>query len=318
LTNDRDVQAQSGEERVKILLRRYKLLKELFIAKECTLTELSERLGVDLGNLSKAISDLEKKELITVREVERTGRPLRYLSLSMSIAPIVSDLMDLEKPVSNYEPQVIDLCLDVVEDNLLDQKIRKLYVNTLSKSFTSMPEKIVPTHERMKRFLEDFMENHQTSDEIDQLKRSMVENSIPRLMGSESSRSWVTSFLYPNALKILENKTKPEDVVVWSVSVLGKIGTCSDKKLYDEIEDKLIKAYFNDAVEPESKAAGRLLDSILGMMHGKPPSSQFVGQLRTYAKSDNEKEKKKAVQFLERIVEQLTISHIKFDTLFGL
>jgi hypothetical protein len=89
--------------------------------------------------------------------------------------------------------------------------------------------------------------------------------------------------MYPNALKILENKTKPADVVIWAVLMLGKIGMCSDSKLHGEIKDKLTKAHFNDAVEPESKAADGLLTSILAHKMGPepvPPSRATVTRSR--------------------------------------
>jgi hypothetical protein len=252
--------------------------------------------------------------------VERQGRPYKDLSLSIDIEQIVSSLMNVEQPEVKYEPWAIDVCLDMIEDNMLDEKTRVHYAESLKDIFTSMPEKILLAHEKVRQLLEDTVRNPRANDEISRLKMSMVENSIPRLTAEETTRSWVRSFVYPNALRILRSTTEPKNLDekrpdcmgVWSVAILGEIGRIvPDSKLRREIKDDLVKAYFDDDLKLESALAGKLVESILDIMHQEPEAFQaFATDLRNHAKSSEETEKTKALLFLEKILGKLGVRPI--------
>ena len=307
--------AQNDEELVKILLRRYKILKELYLGKEYTLTELNDRLKIDLGNLSRYITELEKNGLIETEEVLREGRPFRYIRPSSKTAQIISSIIDATKPVpeTRYEPQAIDLCLDVIEDEGLDEVTRKCYAESLDNRFRSMPVRILREHDRLEKFLEAVVVGPPTDDEIGERKRSMISLSLPRLIREESTRSWVMNSVYPNMLKILGDKTnlgdknKPEFVVSWAVSMLESIGMGSpNREVSEEIGTKLREAYFDEALNPDSKVAEKLQNAILQLFCREPKSArELANYLRTRAKNNKDVERKKAILLLKRIADHL-------------
>ncbi|MBW2650709.1 MAG: hypothetical protein JRC66_06830 [Deltaproteobacteria bacterium] len=101
----------SSKELAGILYRRYEILEALYPDREYTMTELSNKTGIDLGNLSKQINgsknvvgllELELpsgEALIDVREEERErGRPLKYVKLTEAGRKIISPIIEASRP----------------------------------------------------------------------------------------------------------------------------------------------------------------------------------------------------------------------------
>jgi len=292
----------------KIVGRQYLLFKVLYPDLKFNLLELATKTRKDPGNLSKLIKNLKKKGVVETEEVGRDrGRPFKYIKLSSKVAQIISSIIDAAKPVAEpkYDPETIDLCLDQMEDNALDEETRILYADSLHRTFGNMPQKILNEHSRLRKILEDVVRNPPTNGEIEERKRSLIKSSLPRLIMTESTIDWVLNQVYPNALRILEDETRPENILSWAISMLEDIALrCPDQG--KAIKMKLREMYFNETIKQDNGVAERLKESILEIYCREAASArELANYLRERAKSQKKTEKEKAILLLRKIVNYL-------------
>jgi len=127
----------TDEELVRIVYRRYRILKDLHPDREYSLTDLVETTGMDKGNLSKYIHKLEKDwKLVKTREEEsERGRPFKYIRLTESAKRIVASVIDAAqpKPKTKLEEWQVNELLDILEDSNLSEDLRLSYADTFHK-----------------------------------------------------------------------------------------------------------------------------------------------------------------------------------------
>jgi len=292
----------------KIVGRHYLLFKVLYPDLKFNLLELATKIRKDPGNLSKLIKNLEKNEVVETEEVGRDrGRPFKYIKLSSKVAQIISSFIDAAKPVAEpkYSPSTIDICLDVIEDDTLDEEVRMPFAESLDRIFTNMPVKLLNDHERLRETLEDVVRDPPANGQIEERKRSMIKMAIPRLIMNESTNEWTLNHVYPNALKILQDENRSEDIVSWAISMLEDIALrCPDQE--KAIKMKLREMYFNETIKQDNRVAERLKDSILEIYCREAASArELANYLRERAKSQKKTEKEKAILLLRKIVNYL-------------
>lgn len=292
-------------ELARIVGRHYKLFKVLHPDKKFNLQELAAKTEKDPGNLSKLITSLENKGIVETQEVKRErGRPFKYIFLSSRVMPIISAFIKAVKPTPEhrYDPITIDVCLNMIEDYGLPDEIRELYADLLHSRFMSMPEKTLKEDDRLRGTLEEVVKNPSPNEGVEERKRSMIKLAIPRLILDESTREWVLNHVHLNALKILEDETKPENIVTWAISMLEAIGMRSPE-VSEEIKRKLMEKYFNETITPNSIIGKELLNSILRMFCQQATSVREITEyVRQRARSSKDLEREKATLLLKKII----------------
>lgn len=298
----------TDHELAKIVARQYLLFQILHSGAELTLSDLATQTAKDRGNLSKLIKTLENKGILETKEVARArGRPLKYIRLNRQISKVISSIQDAVRPTPKpkYNPETIDLCLDVMEKNTLDEKTRILYADSLHRTFGNMPQKILNEHTRLRKTLEDTVRNPGTNGEIENRKRSLLTSTLPRLIMTQSTRDWVLNQVYPSALNILEDKTKPANIRSWAISLLEDIALrCPDHG--KAIKTTLREMYFTETFKQTDRIAEELKNSILET-HCQDATStrELADYLMDRATSPKKPEKEKAILLLNEIVKYL-------------
>lgn len=296
--------------------RNYKLLRILYPNRTLSLHELATEANKNQSNLSKLVSALAADEIgiLETETVSRErGRPLRHIRLSKRGHHLVSSAIaaaNIPAKPSQYDPSAIDLMLDITEDTELDEETRYLYANSMHTLFINMPIRTLTRHERLRKILEKMLEDPPSDGKVEERKRSMIKQAIPQLIMDNKTKKWVLEKAYPSATSILENRSEPEQILLWAIAMLTDIGTRCPPRIWKEIKTKLLEIYFGDGLEPTNKVATELQNSILELHCLSTESArQLATHLRKRAKSNNSKEKEKATTLLKKIIQYLVPAH---------
>jgi len=158
----------SGKDIARMVDNRFEILEALYPDKEYTMTELSEKTGIDLGNLSKQINGAKKivgllaielpsgETLIDVREEERErGRPLKYIKLTEAGRKIISPMIEAPSRKETADLEEINFYLDVMKEPSNDENLK-----LASEEFMRLcGEYIVAPNEDVLSFLEQKLTN---------------------------------------------------------------------------------------------------------------------------------------------------------------
>jgi len=310
LTLDENDIERREKDLLKIVGRHHSLLKRLYPDHRFTLRDLATETRKDAGNLSKLITKLEQIGIVKTEKVQRIrGRPFRYITLNPKWIPVLSAISDATKPVSQieYNPALINIYLDIIEDNELDEEIRTPAAQSLQDTFTATPQKIIPKHKRLSKILEELLADPSREGEITNIKRTMLKISIPQLVRDEEARSWVKEKVYPNTTNILEEK-RPEKTLMWAISILENIAThIPDPIITEEIRNKLREAYFKKTVKRESSVGEELEKAILRLFTQKTEATrELISYLKETRKKRGKEGEEKAAFLLKNIVKYLT------------
>lgn len=247
------------KELVKIIYRRYEILKELFPDREYTLTELASRVGMDPGNLSRYITSLERNKLVRAEEKERErGRPFRYVKLTDGVKKIIASFIEAtqQKPEKKTEMEKwkIDTYINMIKDSELSEELRYSVANRFFGLFS--PSENFASLVRLKRVQELFEEtiaNPPIDDKVGERLRATVRTSMARLVGDEKTRKWVLEKLYPHLIKHVED-SENQTIWKWALSMMGDIARLADdSKIQNSIIDKIFAIYFNEDVALDVK-----------------------------------------------------------------
>ena len=247
------------KELVKIIYRRYEILKELFPDREYTLTELANRVGIDSGNLSRYITSLERNKLVRSEEKERErGRPFRYVKLTDGVKKIIASFIEAtqQKPEKKTEMEQwkIDMYINMMKDSELSDELRYSVANRFFGLFG--PSENFASLVRLKRVQELFEEtiaNPPIDNKVGERLRATVRSSMARLVHDEKTRRWVLEKLYPHLIKHVED-SEDQTIWKWALSMIGDIARLADDpKIRNSMIDKIFAIYFNEDIALDIK-----------------------------------------------------------------
>lgn len=117
---------------VKLVGSRYPLLRSLYPNKTYSFTKLSEISGIDTGNLSGYIKDLDENGVILLQKKLVNGRTRSLISLEHDTVMLIERVIDLKG--KSQIPLLQDIrYLDDILENLFNEKIRDLTVNHIQR-----------------------------------------------------------------------------------------------------------------------------------------------------------------------------------------
>lgn len=310
-------------------------MRELHPDRECTLTELRDKLkerGIetDLGNLSRYITDLEKWGLIEAREVERRGRPRRCIRLKMEIAQIISSFMGAVRPEKprrpiKFDKRHADELLSALDASKIKSKELRRRMATLFEHYCAIPEYGLCEHEGIlivfKRMVEEPGKFTAEVEEVADRFYGALNNALRWMLErkeayAEVQKAWqgilknvdFTEYVYSKALDHAKDKNLDENLRLRFLDLLETIYVRrADRQ--KEILNLALSLCSDKDVKPESSIYSKAR-GIVGRVRDSPDEEFKWGiyeRLREKANSENEDERKKFepifVDFFEKLME---------------
>lgn len=291
----------TDEEIVRIVGRRYRILKELYPDEEYNLTDLAETTGMDKGNLSKYIHKLEKDwKLVKTREGEsERGRPFKYIRLTESAKRIVASMIDATqpKPEAKLEEWQINELLDILEDSNLSEDLRLSYADTFHKLCRDYLDDVIKS-ERSQRLLERVVTSP-SPDKVGEKLRSSLSVVWGNLVKDKKWSSW-TLTLYPTFIKHMSDKETNENIRKWSMQRIGEVARLSlEPSIKEPAKKKLLEICFSNDMDLDSELGKEVKQQIVWL------GRYAFKDVKLRAKDENPKAKAKAESLLKELRECL-------------
>lgn len=138
-----------------IVGNRYTLFRELYPDREVSLGDLADKTDIDIGNLSRYITEWESRGLIITREAKSgRGKPLRLIRLTNAGINIIRSYIELAgtKPrqLENANPEDLDFYMKMIDDPNSDiQQMAATEITSLCEDYS------VIYNDRILPFLKD-------------------------------------------------------------------------------------------------------------------------------------------------------------------
>lgn len=293
---------------VNEILKNYDLFRELCTTPGLPLSELAKGLDMDIGNLSKLVTRLRREGLVETTAVSRErGRPFRIVRLNEKIRPVIASLMSIGSPPQlRYNKARIDICLDGLEDEGIDEETLYSHAKALRRMFSSNPVEALVENDRVRTYLEKFIQSPPLGGRIGKEVGVMLRLSMGTIAEAESTEDWVIDHVCPQLLGNISDKKGPDDLVIWSISILETIGlTVPDPAVRNGILEKLKALYFTPYTEAASEVGKALARAILALSCIDSNSlREFHVELRGLAKSSDSAERERARELLRKLAEE--------------
>lgn len=212
------------------IVKRKRIISELYPDKEYQQSELAEKTGIAKGNFSKYIRDLEKNGIIIISSgVNDRGQPVRKIRLSRKS---LDTLKASSKVILSDKPVLKDLqSLCIFQDGLFDPDLQEESVNSIQ---LLSNQYVVNVDSGFFNFLRDNM----MKKELEKTRRVLIKSTsnMVREM-SEQDKEQVYEIIEPILSSILNNS--PNGLTRETNLLLKELG------LYDQPYSELEALYIS-------------------------------------------------------------------------
>ena len=212
------------------IVKRKRIIRELYPDKEYQQSELAEKTGIAKGNFSKYVRDLEKNGIIFISSgVNYRGQPVRKIRLSRKSFDI---LKASSKVILSDKPVLKDLqSLCIFQDGLFDPDLQEESLNSIQ---LLSNQYVVNVDSGFFNFLRDNM----MKKELEKTRRVLIKSTsnMVREM-SEQDKEQVYEIIEPILSSILN---KPPNGLTRETNLLLK-----ELGLYDKPYSELEALYFS-------------------------------------------------------------------------
>lgn len=219
------------------IVKRKRIIRELYPDKEYQQSELAEKTGIAKGNFSKYIRDLEKNGIIIISSgVNDRGQPVRKIRLSRKS---LDTLKASSKVILSDKPVLKDLqSLCIFQDGLFDPDLQEESVNSIQ---LLSNQYVVNVDSGFFNFLRDNM----MKKELEKTRRVLIKSTsnMVREM-SEQDKEQVYEIIEPILSSILNNS--PNGLTRETNLLLKELGLYD--KQYSELEALYISQISNHNV----------------------------------------------------------------------
>ena len=219
------------------IVKRKRIIRELYPDKEYQQSELAEKTGIAKGNFSKYIRDLEKNGIIIISSgVNDRGQPVRKIRLSRKS---LDTLKASSKVILSDKPVLKDLqSLCIFQDGLFDPDLQEESVNSIQ---LLSNQYVVNVDSGFFNFLRDNM----MKKELEKTRRVLIKSTsnMVREM-SEQDKEQVYEIIEPILSSILNNS--PNGLTRETNLLLKELGLYD--KPYSELEVLYISQISNHNV----------------------------------------------------------------------
>lgn len=291
----------TDEELVRIVDRRYRILKGLYPDREYTLTDLAETTGMDKGNLSKYIRKLEEdwKLVKTWEKESERGRPFKCIRLTQIAKRIVASMIDAAKPKpeAKLEEWQVNELLDILEDSNLSEDLRLSYADAFHKLCRDYLDDVIK-HERSRRLLER-VATSPSVDKVGEKLRSSLSVVWGNLLKDKKWSGWALT-LYPTFIKHTSDKETDENIRKWGIQRIGEVARLSpDPRIKQQAKQKLLEICFSNDTDLDSELGKEVKQQIVWL------GRYAFEDVKLRAKDENSKAKAKAESLLKELRECL-------------
>lgn len=260
---------------------------------EPTPSWLSKELGKNLSEISRHISELERKGIIVcekkggAKHCSLTEEGLRLVS---SICWAIEQIKALREGRLKVETEFwrIEEYLDTIEDTGLDENTRDNFARKLLSLVREDPVLAFTKCERLRKLVERCLKGEKLGGRIDEMIRATFSISLIRLASAEKTKEWVLGQLYSILIKKLEHE-EPE-MRKSAVDMLGNIG-----EIVPEVRENVFNIFLEKlglGEKPPEAKMDQLADRLVGtIVHLATPQElrNLFSLSRKKAKSKDEK-----------------------------
>ena len=212
------------------IVKRKRIIRELYPDKEYQQSELAEKTGIAKGNFSKYTRDLEKNGIIIISSgLNERGQPVRKIRLSRKS---LDTIKASSKVMLSNKPILKDIqSLNIFQDGLFDPDLQEESVNSIQ---LLSNQYIVTVDSGFFNFLRDNM----MKKELEKTRRVLIKSTsnMVREM-SEQDKEQVYEIIEPILSSILNNP--PNGLTRETNLLLKELG------LYDKPYSELEALYFS-------------------------------------------------------------------------
>lgn len=235
-----------GENLAKLIARRFEILETLYHKKEMKLSDLTQQLSRDFGNMSRYVKELERADLIEVRrqEKEKRGRPYTVCVLSNDAKQIMRlYIKQPKKEIPTWMPRKF---LTILSSEDKSEKLKEFAAGKLTDIAVQNALLIFSIKEYRELFKKLVIDPSPEKDKVAQYLRSCLSISIPQIIKSNDREieQWFDE-IYVELLAITEEKKSP--LRSWAATLISKVArlTKDPQRLSDAIQ-KLFELYFKN------------------------------------------------------------------------
>lgn len=305
---------RESSSKLEIIASRWRILEKLYLREknedgtkdgegEPTPSSLASMLGMDLSQVSRYVTELEREKIIVCKRKDGakwcslTGEGMALVSGIYRTLEEVERQKDTKKELEK-KLWLIDEYIDFIEDQEIDQEVRYDFANRILEFVREDPVLAFTKNDRLKNLTMDWIEGKKLGEKVDERVRVMLSVSIIRLLSDTDTGDWILEKVYP---KLKSNFLREGDLggLLSIIEMLTNIAINKPEKK-DEVFGLLVRELGLGEEPPKLKVDDKILKEIenhlkaIASHYSEDLGKKLYRLLRKKLKSKDEKVKARA------------------------